>query len=160
MSAGLPRVLTVVAAVGAGLSAGVFLAFSTFVMRALGRLPAAQGLSAMQAINRAAPTPLFMLALFGTAVVCVVLAVWAVTDLSEPVAVYVLIGSAVFLAGIVLTIAYHVPRNDALALVDPNGSGATDTWERYRGAWTAWNHVRTLTCLGGSVAFTIALRVG
>jgi len=58
-----------IAAVGAGLSAGVFFAFSTFVMKALGRLPDTEGISAMQAINKAAPTPAFMAALFGTAAV-------------------------------------------------------------------------------------------
>src|SRR5262245_56483306 len=61
---GYPRTLTVIAALGAALSAGVFFAFSTFVMQALRRLPDEQGLAAMQAINKAAPTPLFMLALF------------------------------------------------------------------------------------------------
>jgi uncharacterized membrane protein len=45
------------AAVGAGLTAGVFLAFSTFVMTGLGRAPAAAGVRAMQEINRAAPSP-------------------------------------------------------------------------------------------------------
>lgn len=157
---GLMRVLTVVAAVGAGVSGGALFAFSTFIMRALGRLPDAQGLQAMQSINKEAPTPLFMAALFGTAVVCIALAVMAFTRLDEPEAVYLLVGSAVFLAGILLTIVYHVPRNDALALVDPSSSGAADAWDHYRGAWTAWNHLRTMTCVGGSVAFTLALRVG
>jgi hypothetical protein len=40
------HVLTVAAAVGSGVMAGVFFAFSTFVMRALGRLPAPQGIAA------------------------------------------------------------------------------------------------------------------
>jgi uncharacterized membrane protein len=39
--------LTVVTALGCGLNAGALFAFSTFVMRALGRLPAAQGIAAM-----------------------------------------------------------------------------------------------------------------
>ena len=45
------RALTVVATVGSGLMAGVFFAFSTFVMTALGRLPDRQGLVAMQEIK-------------------------------------------------------------------------------------------------------------
>jgi hypothetical protein len=56
----------------------------------------------------------------------------------------------------VLTIVYHVPHNDSLALAYPNttapppsGHGASQ--------WTAWNHVRTLTSLA-SVTFTLALR--
>jgi uncharacterized membrane protein len=65
--------LTFVSALGCGLMAGVFFAFSAFVMKALSHLPAAQGIAAMQSINVAAITPLFMAALFGTAVGCLVL---------------------------------------------------------------------------------------
>lgn len=46
--------VTLAAAVGSGLMAGVFAAFSTAVMPALRRLPAAEGMSAMQAVNVAA----------------------------------------------------------------------------------------------------------
>jgi uncharacterized membrane protein len=53
---GLLFVLTLFAALGCGLVAGVFFAFSTFVMKALARLPAEQGIAAMQAINAAAAT--------------------------------------------------------------------------------------------------------
>jgi uncharacterized membrane protein len=42
--------LTVAAAVGCGAVGGVFFAFSGFVMPALRRLPAAQGVAAMQSI--------------------------------------------------------------------------------------------------------------
>jgi uncharacterized membrane protein len=45
------------------------------VMKALARLPAEQGVAAMQAINVAAVTFAFMAALFGTAVTCGALAV-------------------------------------------------------------------------------------
>ncbi|GAA4986027.1 hypothetical protein [Actinopolymorpha pittospori] len=52
---GVVQVLAVISAVGSGLVGGVFFGFSTFVMQALRRLPSAQGLAAMQAINVAAP---------------------------------------------------------------------------------------------------------
>jgi uncharacterized membrane protein len=52
--------LTLFAALGCGVVAGVFFAFSAFVMRALARLPAQQGIAAMQAINVAAVTPVFI----------------------------------------------------------------------------------------------------
>jgi uncharacterized membrane protein len=155
---GYPRALTIIAAVGAGVSAGVFFAFSTFVMKALGRLPTAQAISAMNAINKAAPTPLFMLALFGTAAVCIGLSVVALRHLDQRWAVYLLAASALYLACVVLTIIYHVPRNDALALVDPSSPGAAHAWARYLQPWTAWNHVRTITALAGTTAFILALR--
>jgi len=160
MMDGYLRILTVIAAVGAGVSGGVFFAFSTFVMKALGRLPAAEGISAMNAINKAAPAPLFMLALFGTGVVSIVLSAVALRHLDQRWAVYVLTGTALYLVCVVLTVVYHVPRNDALALVDPAGPGAAHAWAHYLSPWTAWNHVRTVTALAGSTAFIIAIQAG
>ena len=101
--------LTVVAAVGCAAMGGVFFAFSAFVMAALRRLPAAQGVAAMQSINVVAVTPLFMTALFGTALACVA----AIVD-GEIAA------GAVYLLGVIaVTIAYNVPRNNALASWSP-----------------------------------------
>lgn len=59
--------VTLFAAIGSGVVAGIFFAFSTFVMPALARLPAEQGIAAMQAINVAAPNRWFMGMMFGTA---------------------------------------------------------------------------------------------
>lgn len=136
----------------------MFFAFSTFVMKALGRLPAAEGIRSMNAINKAAPTPLFMLALFGTGAVSVTLSVLALRHLDQRWAAYVLIGTALYLACVLLTMAYHVPRNNALALVDPSSPGAARTWAQYVSSWTAWNHVRAVTALAGGTAFIVALR--
>lgn len=60
------HLLTVAAVLGCGLNAGVFFAFSGFVMAALRRLPAPQGIAAMQSINVTAVRPPLMAALFGT----------------------------------------------------------------------------------------------
>lgn len=156
---GYPRALTLVVAVGAATAGGVFFAFSTFVMTGLRALPGTQGLAAMQAINKAAPSPAFMAVLFGTALACVGLGISALTRLDELASLYQLVGSVAYLAGIVLTIAYHVPHNDALALVNPTNAAAADAWRHYASSWTLWNHVRTVTSLGAAVAFLLALRV-
>jgi len=160
MIAGYPRTLTVVAAVGAGVSGGVFFAFSTFVMKALGQLPDAEAVTAMNAINKAAPTPLFMLALFGTGAVGIARSVVAFRHLDQSWAPFVLIGTALYLVCLVLTMAYHVPHNEALALVDPRSPGAARAWAQYLSPWTAWNHVRTVTALTGATAFILGLRAG
>lgn len=153
-------VLTLVTALGCGLVAGFFFAYSASVMQALARLPAAQGLTGMQSINVAVINPLVMSALFGTALACIAVIVGAVLEWGDPFAVYVLIGGAVYLVGtILLTIAYHVPRNDALATVDPNSPDAERQWTRYLKEWTAANHVRTLSSLAAATLLTIALRV-
>jgi uncharacterized membrane protein len=158
MIAGYPRTLTIVAAVGAGLSGGVFFAFSTFVMKALGRLPDAEAISAMKAINKSAPSPPLMLALFGTGAVSIALSVVALRHLDQSWAAYALVGGALYLACVVLTMAYHVPHNDALALVDPSSPSAAGAWAKYHSAWTAWNHVRTVTALAGATVFILTLR--
>ena len=51
---GLLFALTFISALSCGLMAGVFFAFSPFVMNGLARLPAQQGIAAMQFINAAA----------------------------------------------------------------------------------------------------------
>jgi uncharacterized membrane protein len=153
--------LTVVTALGCGVVAGVFFAFSTFVMKALGRLPAVQGLAAMQAINVAVITPAFMLALFGAAVVAAVLGIWALTTWGEPYAPYLLAAAVLYLAGTIgMTMGFHVPRNNTLAKVDPAGADAAGPWTRYLAEWTAGNHLRTAAALAAAAALTVALQVG
>jgi uncharacterized membrane protein len=140
--------------------AGFFFAYSASVMQALARLPAAQGIAAMQSINVVVINPVFMGALFGTALACVVLVVAAFLEWGEAYAVYLLIGGAVYLVGVILlTMAYHVPRNNALAAADPNSPDAERLWSRYLKEWTAANHVRTVAPLAAATLLTIALRI-
>jgi uncharacterized membrane protein len=159
MDRSLP-VLTTFAALGCGVVGGVFFTFSVFVMKALDRLPPSKGISAMQSINTAAPTPWFMVALFGTGLACVTLAISALFRLDQPDAVYHLVGGALYLVTIVLTIVFHIPRNDALAVFDPDSTEAASYWSYYVSAWTAWNHVRTIASIAAAGALTIGLRVG
>lgn len=155
---GATQVLTVAAAVGCGLVGGVFLAFSTFVMAGLDRLPAAQGIEAMQSINRTAVTPPFMAALFGTAVLCLAVAIWAVGAWGDRRAALVLAGSVLYLVGVIgVTMAANVPRNDALAALDSAAPAAAAEWAGYVSGWTNWNHVRTLAGLAGSALLIAAL---
>ncbi|MGI8625290.1 MAG: DUF1772 domain-containing protein [Geodermatophilaceae bacterium] len=149
---------TLAVALGTGLVAGVFFAFSSFVMAGLARLPAAQGMAAMQSINRTAVRPLFMAAGFGTALVCLGLAAWAMVNWGEPGFGWVLAGSASYILGaLVVTIAANVPMNEAMAQLDPADPNAASFWTRYLSSWTAWNHVRTLASLGAAGLFTVAL---
>ena len=152
--------LTVATALGCGLSAGVFFAFSSFVMPALDRLAPAQSIRAMNSINKLAVTPVFMTALFGTALACAVLGVWAVTSWGERPAAFALAGCALFLVGaIVVTIAANVPLNDALMKVDPEATDAATRWSTYLSDWTPWNHVRTVTAIAASGLLIAALRL-
>lgn len=149
-----------VAALGAATAGGVFFGFSTFVMRGLRDIEPREGLTAMQSINRAAPNPAFMTTLFGTAVLCVGLIVRGASSLDEGWGQLAIAGSVMYLSGVVLTIGYHVPRNDALARISPGSPESDRLWSTYAKGWTAWNHVRTATSLAGAALLGLALRAG
>jgi uncharacterized membrane protein len=157
-SAALP-LATTTAAVGAALVGGVFFAFSTFVMPALDELPPAEGIDAMQALNRTAVGPGLMLALFGTAAACAGLGAVALRRHDRPGARWLLAGSAVYLVGVIgVTMGVNVPLNDTLAAVHPHAAGAGDTWSDYLSRWTAWNHVRTVASVGAAGLLLIGRR--
>lgn len=149
--------LTLLSALGCGLIAGVFFAFSTFVMGALARLPAAHGIAAMQSINVVVMNRMFLAAFVGTAAACALLAVASLT-LQPPGATCLVAGSALYLVGTFLvTIACNVPRNDALAAVAPDSAAGAILWSTYLTGWTAWNHVRTAAALVAAALLTLAL---
>ena len=150
-------ILAIAGALGAGLNAGVFYSFSTFVMQALGRLSSPNAVNAMQAINIEAPRPGFMVAFMGTATVSVALALSAFGRFDETRAIYQLAGSGLYLVGVVLTGAYHVPRNNALAQLDPSSDAAAKAWSVFLPTWTRWNHVRAFTSLAASLALILSL---
>jgi uncharacterized membrane protein len=158
MITGLFIVLTVVAALGSGLIAGVFFAFSAFVMTALGRLPPDQGIAAMQSINVTVINPWFFAAFFGTAAICVALVIVSFLRWSEPGTIYALAGSVLYLVGAILvTVLFNVPLNDALAAAEPGSAEGAGLWTRYLAEWTAWNHVRTAAPLAAAAGFILAL---
>ncbi len=150
--------LTLITALGCGLVAGVFFAFSTFVMKALARVPAAQGIAAMQSINITVINPWFMGAFFGTAAACVLVVIFSLLRWNEAESIYLLVGGPVYLIGTILvTMAFNVPRNNALAAVEPSSANGARLWASYVTSWTAWNHVRTVAALVAAVLLTIAL---
>lgn len=149
---------TTVAAVGSGLAGGVFLGFSSFVMSALRRLPPAEGIAAMQSINRQAPTPAFMALLFGTAALSAGLGVHSVTHSDEPQAPWVTAGTISYLAAIAITAAFHVPRNNRLATFVPASADGARYWATYVSQWTTGNHFRTAACTAAAVLYAVAAR--
>lgn len=154
-------VVAVVAAVSSGVIAGLLFAFSSFVMRGLRALPPAQGIAAMQSINAAVNNPVFMLAFVGTAVINLVAVIVAFASWDTPEAVYLLVAGLLYLAGVFgLTGGYHIPRNNALANVDPAADDAADWWRRYAAEWTTWNHVRVFAGIAAAVVFSVSLSAG
>lgn len=125
-------------------TAVVYLHFSTSVMPSLAKLPAAQGIARMQEFNRTAVKPPFMVAFFGAAAV----GIWFVVawlrgsrTLADTLAAG---GGLAYLAGFALTIAFHVPRNEALAVLVPAAPASAQLWQTYLRQWTGGNTVRAV----------------
>ena len=157
---GVPQIATVATALGCGLVAGTFFGFSTFIMPALDRLVPGQSISAMQSINKVVLSPWFMTALFGTAVLCAGLIVWAARSWDRPEAKWLVAGGALYLLGtVVVTMAANVPLNDTLDTVRPDGPAAAQDWADFYGPWTVWNTVRTIAGIGAAGLLTIGLTV-
>jgi uncharacterized membrane protein len=155
---GLLFSITLVAALGCGLMAGLFFAFSVSVMKALARLPSAEGIAAMQSINVAIINPVFLAVFFGTAAACIFVMIASLLRLHDPGAVYLLIGGVLYLVGTFLvTFVFNVPKNNALASVAPASAESASLWTDYLSKWTAWNHVRAAAALGAAASMTIAL---
>jgi len=150
--------LTFFSALGCGLIAGVFFAFSAFVNPALARLPPAERIPSMQSINVAAVRWPLMAAFFGTAASCAWLAVAALFWRRDHFDTYLFTGGVTYLLGTVLvTILFNVPRNEKLIDVRSDSDEGAELWSRYVAEWTAWNHVRALAALLAAALLTIAL---
>jgi len=150
--------VTLIAALGSGLMAGLFFAFSVAVMKALARLPSAEGIAAMQSINAAILNPVFLAVFFGTAVACVLVMTASFLRWHDAGVIYLLLGSAFYLVGTFLvTLVFNVPRNSALASITPADPRGVTLWTDYLSRWTAWNHVRTVAAFAAAALLTIAL---
>ncbi|MEU6536169.1 anthrone oxygenase family protein [Streptomyces sp. NPDC047000] len=158
MSSGPYMVLVVLGVLGTGLTAGVFVAFSSFVMRGLAALPPAQGVAAMQAINSSATTVAFMALFLGTAVLSAVIAVVTFVLWPGGTAPELLLGSVLYLAGAFgVTVVANVPRNEALAGLEPGSPEAVAYWPSYVREWTVWNHARVIASGGATACYLAAL---
>jgi len=158
MSDGLLFALTLLSALGCGLVAGIFFAFSTFVMRALGNLPPAHGMDAMKSINAVVINRWFLTVFFGTAATCVLVIILSLLRWQDPGVAYQLVGSLLYLLGTVLvTMVFNVPRNNALKAVESASAVGSRLWADYLNTWTAWNHVRTLAALAAAASLTLSL---
>jgi uncharacterized membrane protein len=145
-------------ALGCGLLAGFFFAFSVCVMKALGKLPPAHGIAAMQSINVVVINRVFLSAFLGTAVLCGIAVILSLVAWQTPAGPYALAGGVLYVAGTFLvTMLCNVPRNNALAALAPTSPEAASLWAAYLSSWTAWNHVRMVAALAASASFTLAL---
>lgn len=154
----IAQVATLLSILGTGLMAGLFFAFSTSVMKGLGKISAPQGIAAMQATNQAILNPVFLLTLLGSTASCLAVLVLAPFDdlAGTP---WRVAGALVFLIGaIVVTSAINVPMNNALDAVDAASTAGAELWATYLTRWTAWNHLRTVASLAALLLLVLGFR--
>jgi|SRR5688572_15608342 len=145
-------------ALGCGLLAGVYFAFSAFVMTALARSGQANGVTAMNAINSTILRSLFMPLFFGTTLSSAVLVVVGAVGWGEPASAPMLVAGVVYVLGMFgVTMLCNVPLNNTLAAIEPASPTGAPTWARYVRDWTWWNHVRTIACVVATALFIAAI---
>jgi uncharacterized membrane protein len=149
--------LRIAAALGSGIMCGVFFAFSTAVMPGLARLEPAQGIAAMQSMNRTILNPTFLSLFLLTPALCG-LSLWFVLQRGfNSSTAFVVVGSACYLLGAMLvTFFFNVPLNDNLATINPNAPDSLERWQRFSAQWTSWNNIRTLASLTAAALLGIA----
>jgi uncharacterized membrane protein len=151
--------LLLLSAVSSGLVAGIFYAFSSFVIGALDHLPDGQAINAMNEINVTVYASSFMILFMGAALLCVLLAVWALLSIRSLDSQLVLAACILYLAGCFgVTIIFNVPLNDQLAAADAGTGDAL--WPKFLRDWTMWNTIRTVGAGLSAVLFILALLRG
>jgi uncharacterized membrane protein len=144
-------------AMATGLVAGVFLAFSDFVMKSLFASQPAAGAEAMQIINREVYSSIFMVLLIGMIPVSAGIAIYGYLYLEAPVSGYLVIAGVLYVFGVfVATAVGNIPMNQRLEAMPQGGAEAQAYWPDYVRGWVRWNHLRWVSALGTSTCYGIA----
>jgi len=137
-----------IAALGAGLTAGVYFAFSTFIMRSFDSLGATQAADAMNAINEIILRSWFMTLFFGSTLLYALLAGYAAINVDLDGRWWLFTAGVIYVVGMFLcTVLFNVPFNNRLAAAAESEDLKTEFWQHYYLYWTRWNHLRTLCSL-------------
>ena len=154
----LTTIATIAAIMGSALIGGIFFTFSSFVMKALARLAPSEGIAAMQSINIVVLNRWFLGVFMGTAVICMLLASFAVSRWEMSASPYLFGGAIAYVAGTwLVTILGNVPLNDRLAEVKPGDAGSSEVWQHYLVRWTRLNSVRTGAAMFAALLFCAGL---
>jgi len=146
-------VLGVVSVVVTGLAAGVFFAFSTFVMGGLRRAPDEHAGPAMVGINEDAVRPPFMSVFGGALVVPAVAGVVGLFGGDDGAWWFVAAAVIYLVGGFIVTAAVNVPLNNRLLGAERPAA----EWPRYAPPWVRWNHVRTVASTGATALCAVGL---
>ena len=147
------------ATVTMGLAAGVFGLFAHTIMPGLRSTDDRTFVSAFQHLDRAIINPWFMATAFLGALVFTAAA--AVTNRGTAAMGWIIAALVLYLAAVVITVAVHLPLNDAIkAAGDPGHNDVALDRKRFREShWAVWNLLRvaTTTPAFGLLAWALVL---
>ena len=151
-------ILVIATLLGSALIGGVFFAFSSFIMKSLARLPAAEGIAAMQSINVVVLNRSFLGVFMGTAALSLLIVVLSLLQWGGAPAAWFLAGGALYVVGTFLVTGMgNVPLNDRLAAASAQDASSAALWEHYLDRWTSLNTVRTVAAVAAALCLTLGL---
>ena len=139
------------------LVAGVFQAFSDFVMAGLKRACPSAGAEVMQHINRTVIRSVFVVSLLAIAPLSAALAFYAAFNMDGSSRALTISAAVIYIPAVFLvTAAANVPRNERLDKMAAYSNEGRDYWAVYLREWTGWNHVRTLGSAATGAVYMLA----
>ncbi|MFF2653158.1 DUF1772 domain-containing protein [Streptomyces sp. NPDC058045] len=144
-----------------GLMAGLFTAFAYSVMPGLGRSSDRTLVEAMQNINKAIVSPLFMVLFMGAIPLLVLVAVLSWRGQGRAALPWLIAALALYLVAFLVTSGINVPLNDRLAAAgDPDRIGQLAAVRGdFESRWVTWNIVRALLHTAAFLCLAWALLV-
>ncbi len=140
-----------------GLMAGIYFAFSVFIMESLAQLPALQGARAMNKINDVIINTLFLPVFFGSTLWYAGLIVWSFADWQQTRSVLIISAAIIYIAGMFLVTAFgNVPLNNRLKESESSETALGHCWSKYLQQWTRLNHLRMLSCMASCTLLALA----
>ena len=147
--------LTIVAAVLAGLFAGLFVTFAYAVMPGLRRADDSTFAHAMREINVAILGPMLALIFGGGTIASIAAAVVGYDD--EGARWWLVAGAVLVVAAGVVTMGLNVPLNSQLEAGVTAGEAPASVRQAFEDPWVRWNIVRSVLSTAGFVALLAAL---
>ncbi len=140
-----------------GIMAGIYFAFSVFIMKSLAELPAIHAAQTMNKINTVIIKSLFLPMFIGTTVTHAGLLVWSLINWQGEPSLWVVIAAITLVLGMfVVTVIGNVPLNNQLQQSVDTDSKLVETWQLYLKQWTRFNHLRTISCISAFFCLIIS----
>lgn len=139
--------LLALAAVVSFVMAGIYFAFSGFIMSSLNNIGAKEAAIAMNSINEEIVRSSFIPLFFGSSILAVLILIAPLLSGDIAYSVPPTAGSVTYLIGMFsCTVVFNVPLNNRLVSAISSGKDPEQEWKHYFRYWTRWNHLRTVCC--------------